>query len=496
MSPSSEAVVDEESPLLRPAHDAPAKETPLPWKQYSIVLFLQVAEPLTFHVVSPFLPQLVRELGVTGGDDKKLGYYVGLVHSAFFATETLTVLHWSRASDYIGRKPVVATGLFGVSLAMYIFGLSKTFWALLISRCLAGGLTGNVGVMKSVMAELTDSTNVARAFAYSPIAWSTGATLGPLVGGVFSHPAENFPRVFGGSEFLKTYPYFLPCAIAGTATLIAGVITVLFFKETNPTCVTFWSLVKREKSPPILAARHKTDSSGNVIISENILDGVHNDEPLPLRSLLTPRVIAAAGNYAILSWIEISFRAIQIMFWAMPTAIGGLGMSPRAIGTWLALVGLSNGVFQGLFFADIHKKVGTRTLYLCGLSSFFPMFALFPITGTVVKVYGIGWVVWVLVGMQLTLSLFFTVCFGCVFIYLTAASPNKRSLGGTNGIAQTLVSITRCIGPASATSLFSLSLEHGYLGGVLVYYVMILLSMVAFAGGLYLPKKVWDRAQY
>ena len=48
--------------------------------------------------------------------------------SIFFATQALTVLHWSRLSDHIGRKPVIMTGLFGLSLSMYCFGLSRTFW--------------------------------------------------------------------------------------------------------------------------------------------------------------------------------------------------------------------------------------------------------------------------------------------------------------------------------------------------------------------------------
>jgi MFS family permease len=53
-------------------------------------------------------------------------------HSLFFATQALTVLHWSRISDHIGRKPVILTGLFGLSISMYCFGLSRTFWGLVL----------------------------------------------------------------------------------------------------------------------------------------------------------------------------------------------------------------------------------------------------------------------------------------------------------------------------------------------------------------------------
>lgn len=64
--------------------------------------------------------------------------------------------------------------------------------------------------LQSMLAEITDDTNQARAFAFLPATWAIGATVGPLIGGYFSHPAERFPAVFG-YEFLRNYPYFLPC---------------------------------------------------------------------------------------------------------------------------------------------------------------------------------------------------------------------------------------------------------------------------------------------
>lgn len=49
--------LDEETPLL-PEQQKKKQPTPLPWAQFSILLILQLAEPLTSQVIYPFLPQV------------------------------------------------------------------------------------------------------------------------------------------------------------------------------------------------------------------------------------------------------------------------------------------------------------------------------------------------------------------------------------------------------------------------------------------------------
>lgn len=306
---------DEETPLLHSERHGKKKATPLPWFQFSITLFLQLAEPLTSQVIYPFMPELIRDLGVTHGNESQVGYYVGMMQSIFFLTQACTVLHWSSISDRVGRKPVILTGLFGLSVSMYCFGLSRTFWGLVLSRSLNGALNGNIGVIKSMMAEMTDETNISKAYAYMPIAWSTGGTLGPIIGGSLSRPAERFPHIFGDNDFLKKYPYFLPCAVPATFSAIAWLVTFLFLKETLPSPIPVSQLLKVRKGKANLALQNVVGSQNLSITETTVVTGKDRHEsPVSFRELLTPRVLIAAANYAFLSLVDIAFRAIQPLF--------------------------------------------------------------------------------------------------------------------------------------------------------------------------------------
>ena len=56
--------------------------TPLPWSQLFIVYLIQFSEPVTATVIYPFINQFVRDTGITGGDERKTGYFAGIIVSA------------------------------------------------------------------------------------------------------------------------------------------------------------------------------------------------------------------------------------------------------------------------------------------------------------------------------------------------------------------------------------------------------------------------------
>ena len=56
---------DEETPLLHEQQHHKKKQTPLPWAQFTILLVLQLAEPLTSQVINPFAPQVSPSVSST-----------------------------------------------------------------------------------------------------------------------------------------------------------------------------------------------------------------------------------------------------------------------------------------------------------------------------------------------------------------------------------------------------------------------------------------------
>ena len=82
---------------------------------------------------------------------------------------------------------------------------------------------------------------------------------------------------------------------------------------------------------------------------------------------------------------------------------------------------------------------------------------------------------------------------GCIFMYITSSAPNRSSLGGTNGIGQLVAAFVRAIGPASATSLFAVSLEKNWLSGNAVWVILSALTCALWAVSIPLPEETWPR---
>ncbi|KAG2365002.1 MFS general substrate transporter [Suillus spraguei] len=473
MDTSNSRIINETTPLVT-AGASKKPKTPLPKLQIGILMVLQLVEPVASMSIFPYINQLIRELDITGGDDAAVGYYAGIIESLFFVAQTLTVLRWSRLSDRVGRKPVLLVGLSGTCISMLCFGLSTTFWGLVISRCMCGVLNGNVSVMKTMVGELTDSTNMAQGFALVPIMWCIGGFIGPLIGGTLARPQDNWPRLFV-HPFWNKYPYFLPCAVSACGLVLGFFVLLFFLEETLST-----------KRRPKLTATLGADSDNG--------EGLSRTSTMPVRSLLVPTIVIPIANYAMLALLDIAVMALLPLFFSTPTYLGGLGLTPSRIGLCMAIFAMANGIFQALFLAKIVDWVGPKRLFTVSVSCFTPAVLMFPVMSWLIHTRGmVDYTIAFALISQLVLMVVWDMAYGTVFMFITASAPTKNVLGAVNGLGQTSASMARVIGPAFGTSLFAFSKEHNILNGNAVYIVLIMLAGVLRWLGSHLPDEIQDR---
>lgn len=69
-----------------------------------------------------------------------------------------------------------------------------------------------------------------RAFSIMPMVWTIGSIFGPAFGGALARPAEKHPNLFGGSEFLKRYPFALPNLVSACFFIVGITTGILFLK--------------------------------------------------------------------------------------------------------------------------------------------------------------------------------------------------------------------------------------------------------------------------
>ena len=102
----------------------------------------------------------------------------------------------------------------------------------------------------------------------------------------------------------------------------------------------------------------------------------------------------------------------------MPLDIGGLNLSPPAIGYIIGSFGTIDAIFQIFFFASIVRRWGERNVFIVGISTSIPIFLIFPVISLVARKWGqlsIG--VWILLVLLLLLLTIQDMAFGMTHMH-------------------------------------------------------------------------------
>ncbi|KAF8310792.1 MFS general substrate transporter [Clavulina sp. PMI_390] len=353
-----------------PEPPARKKATPLPLTALLILAFVRLAEPINMSQLFPYINQMLEYLGIASGE--KLGYYSGLVDSCFSFAQLFTIYFWSSLSDRIGRKPVIMIGVSGAALSAACFGFSQSLPAMLISRSIAGALSGNVAVVSSMVSEMTDETNQGQAFPILGATFFFGSVVGPIIGGNFSNPLDKWPRFVEYFPIFRTYPYLLPCFVSSSISVVAVIMCALFVEERDQS-TSEPSSVPSLSPPP---ATSRPSKQHEATPSKDQKDG--KNEGSMLRLLANPQLRAVMLSGFMFNLLAMGFSVLFVLYSYTQVEIGGLGRSVEEIGWVLATSGTAGTIISLVVFPRLQRRFNNRLMYTF-FAAFFPIaYAMMP----------------------------------------------------------------------------------------------------------------------
>jgi DHA1 family tetracycline resistance protein-like MFS transporter len=380
------------------------------------VLFLIVFVDLVgVGVIIPLLPFFGEHFGASPAQ-------VGLLMAAYSFTQFLAAPLWGRLSDRIGRRPVLLASMAGAVGAYIWLGFADTLWMLFAARLAGGAMAGNISTAFAYVADVTKPSNRTKGMGLIGAAFGLGFIFGPAIGGTLAGPDP------------LAADYRTPALVAAALSGLALVLTALILKESL--------------SP---AARARQAAI-----------------PAPTRWRLF-RIALARPSVGLL--LAISFLA-TFVFAGMETTFAmwsrrSFGWGPEQNGYLFAFVGLLSAAIQGGLIGRLAKRFGEGRLVVFGSVALALGMLMIPFSTSLPP----------LLAAMVIVALGFSL-----------VSPSLNSLislqvgadlqGGTMGVARSVTTLARVLGPGWAGALFYfIGKDWPFLGGTLVMAAVIGLSL-------------------
>jgi len=150
---------------------------------YSAVT-VQVMVTASFHIVTPFLPFYIAELGVT--EARFLSRWSGFLLGITSLFTGLLSPFWGNLSDRYGRKPMLIRSAGSIALFTFCTSLATNVYQVLLFRILQGSFSGFSPAAMSLIATSVPENYLGYSLGLLQAGQVMGFLLGPLVGGILS----------------------------------------------------------------------------------------------------------------------------------------------------------------------------------------------------------------------------------------------------------------------------------------------------------------------
>lgn len=475
--------------------------------------------------------------------DSTVARQAGLLAAAFTGAQFMTAIMWGRLADWegLGRKKVILIGLLGTAIGSLGFGFSGSFASAVFWRCVGGMLNGNMGVMRTMISEIVKEKKYqSRAFLLLPMTFNIGVIVGPLLGGLLADPVGTYPRIFGpdgsiggreGVRWMMKYPYALPNVINACFLTLSALGLVFGLEETLESlrdkpdyALRFrrwvFSMVFGRQDHGYSAIPDQEPGHDDVEMQSAEAGTRQAEKPrvrrkLSFRRIWTRNVLVTFLAHGLLAMHVGTFNNLWFVFLSTPrynplpsqktshrvssglrlpedyhphapfTFTGGLAFPPPTIGTALAILGVIGISMQLLLFPRVSFRLGTTrsfhsSLLLFPIAYFLaPYLSVVPSWSAAPKAAS-GPFIWVAITLVLLVQVTArTFALPSTAILVNNCCPHPSVLGTVHGMAQSVSSATRTVGPVLAGWIYGIGLNRGTVG--LAWWCM---SGVALVGAL------------
>lgn len=161
-----------------------------------------VVDLIGFGIVLPVLPLWAEEFGASP-------LQIGLLTAVYSLMQFLVAPLWGRASDRVGRRPVILVALAGSAVAALLVGFAWSLAALFVARILQGAAGASYVAAQAYVADVTTTKDRARGMGLIGAAFGVGFVLGPAIGALAA--------AAGGSST----PFFVASGLAALNFVVA-----------------------------------------------------------------------------------------------------------------------------------------------------------------------------------------------------------------------------------------------------------------------------------
>ncbi|KAG8729736.1 hypothetical protein FRC11_008140 [Ceratobasidium sp. 423] len=207
-----------------------------------------------------------------------------------------------------------------------------------------------------------------------------------------------------------------------------------------------------------------------------------------VRELLKlPELRQLYRSSVILSFLAESYVVVFVLFAYTEIQYGGLGFDPAEIGFTLATAGIISFTLQILVLPTVFRRAKPIKTFEACMGLWPIAYAIPPILNIMARASSengqrpIGTTasaaIWAGIWIAQLLSKSACMAYAMNMVIARQSAPDQRALGATNGLNQLFLCGARMFAPFTVSTLFALSTENNWLGGHLVWVIMVLLSL-------------------